>query len=289
MKFTQKQLTEFALKAGVPVVEVVADDKDSDYNEDTALQAVHTAVTPIIKSKLETELATSLEPGIKGKVTGQMYSALARETGLTRAELEKMPIEDAIKHATAHVNSKGDKDTTALRQEITDLIAKHAKDKETALAEKDKEIGAAKQRYTDRDIKAFLADNVVGKAPLLEGADKGFWADQLMAKLQSKYHLTYDEATKAVDLFKKDQNSVPALNAAGTAKINLLDEFKELATPAGVWKKDTRATSPAEAMKKQNTQDSHKPVEAATQRISRRANRITAEQINGKIQEIEES
>lgn len=288
MKFTQDQLKDFAIKAGVPVVEIVADAKDSDYNEDTALQDVHKAITPILKPKIEADLSTSLEPSIKGKVTGQMYSVLARETGLTRSELEKMSVEDAIKHATAHINSKGSADTTALRQEITDLVATHNKNLDALKATHQTELGAAQQRYIDRDIKAYLADNIIGKAPLLEGADKSFWADQLLVRLQSKFHITYDEATKAIQLFKKDQTSVPALNAAGTANINPMDEFKDLATPAGVWKKDMRNNNPGEAMKNAKTEDRSKAGQAV-QQIGRRGTRITADQVKEKIKAIEES
>lgn len=288
MKFTQKQLVDFALKAGVPVVEVVADDAASDYSEDTALQDVHKAVTPILKSKIEADLTTSLEPTLTGKITGQMYGLLAKESGLTRAELEKMKIGDAAQHAFTHIQTKLGGDTAALQQEIKDLMKKQTDAIALVEADRDTKVGEANQKYINRDIKAFLADNVVGKAALLETADKGYYAELLFNTLQSKYHLSYDEAKKAVAPFKKDNHAVPALNEAGTSVIDFMKEFEAIAKPAGVWKTDQRTVNPADKMKQAQTDPYKKPEQQTDGPRGRRANRPTSEQVAAKMKEIED-
>jgi len=254
MKFTQVQLIEFAKKAGVPVVEVVADEKDADYNEDTALQDVHKAITPIIKPKIEAEMTSDLETKLKGKHSGEMYSLLARESGLTRAELDKLSIGDAAKLAFTHIATKTGGDTAALQLEIKELVSKHAKALDDARVAAEGQVNEANQKYIRRDINSALAESVIAKAPLLETADKKFYTDMLQKHLEDKYHMTYDEAKKAVNLFKKDNHAVPALNEAGTATIDMLKEFESIAKPAGVWKTDNRQASAAEKMKQAQTQ-----------------------------------
>lgn len=244
MKFTTKQLSEFALRAGVPLVEIVDDEKDSDYNEDVALQSVHAAVLPIIKPAIESELTKSLETSLKGKFSGETYSLLARESGLTRAELEKLPVPEAAKLAFTHLSTKLGSDSEKWKKEMDNMLLTHTK----AIEEKDKEhnskLSAAEKRYIDRDVKAFLLDNVVSKSPLSTTADKAYYAELLHAHLEQKYHVSYNDVKKSVELFMKDNIQMPALNEAKTAAINPLDEFKPLATRAGVWQTDTRHMPP---------------------------------------------
>ena len=287
MKFTQKQLVDFALKAGVPVVEVVADDAASDYNEDTALKDVHKAVTPIIRPSIEAELTTALEPTLTGKITGQMYSLLAKESGLTRAELEKMKIGDAAQHAFTHIQTKLGGDTAALQKEITEMARKHTEAIEKLTKDKDSEISVANQRYTDIGMKDYLNTNIVSKAPLLDTADKNYYTEQLLNVLKTKYHLTYDEAKKAVNTFKKDNPAMPALNESGTAVIDIAKEFEAIAKPAGVWKTDQRQVNPADQMKTQKLDEYGKPALQAEGPRGRRANRPTPEQVAAKMKEIE--
>lgn len=297
MKFTQKQLIEFAQKAGVPVVEVVADDyftrtgrtpEADDYNLDGALQEVHKAITPILQPTIEAALMNSVDSKVKGKYTGEMYTLLAKESGLTRAELAALPVNEAAKMAFTHITSKLGGDTTALQQEIKDLMKKQTDAIAAIEVDRDNKVNEANQKYINRDIKAFLADNIVGKAPLLETADKGYYSELLMNQLQNKYHLSYDEVKKAVSPFKKDNHAVPALNEAGTSVIDFMKEFEAIAKPAGVWKTDQRSVNPADKMRQQQTDQYKKPEQQVEGPRSRRSSRPTPEQVTAKMKEIEE-
>lgn len=244
MKLTQQQLIDLAIKAGVPHVEIVADEKESDFNEDTALQSIHAAILPLIKPGIENELKGAMETSAKAKTRGELLSLLARQTGITRAELEKLGTPEAVEFAFKSVSDKLGGDATKWQQEIQTLMDTHNQSITKIKTEEGAKLTAATQRYIDRDINAYLQDNVVAKSPLLPTADKGYWAEQLRSHLQSKYHLSYDDSKRAVSTFKKDNPEIPALNEAGTGTINLQDEFKAIASRAGVWTTDTRNVKP---------------------------------------------
>lgn len=285
MKVTQDQLIDLAVKAGVPVVEVVADSKDSDYDETTALQAIQAATKELIKPAIESELRTSLETQLKGKFSGETYSLLARESGMTRAELEKLPISEAAKLAFKHLGDKLGGDASTWKKELEDLVETHNKTLTAKETEWNGKISAATQRYVDRDINSYLAENIVGKAPLLATADKAFWAEQLRSHLQSKYHLSYDDAKKAVSTFKKDNIEIPALNEAGTATINLMDEFKGLATKAGVWTTDKRNEKPDPNRTTTTTQTQARPQVNTSNRGKKVSTEAMSEYLATKLEE----
>lgn len=290
MKFTTQQLTEFALEMGVPAVEIVADAKDSDYNKDTATAAVHASRMEILKPQIEQDLTKTLDAQLKGKHSGEMYSILAQLSGMKRAELEaivgpdgKQSVKEAAKKAFDAVVAKSGQSAEDTKKQIDELLATHNMAIETLTKTKDGEIATAKQRYTERDIDAYLLDNVVAKASLLPNADKNFYVQQLRQDLQKDFHVSYDEAKKIVELFKKDNPQIPALNEAGTAKISIADRFTGLATKSGALVKDMRHIKPDG---QQGEKTAPKPAEQYN-RPGQRGKRLTADQITKTLTELE--
>jgi hypothetical protein len=283
MKFTKNQLIQFAQSLGVPHVEVVDNDSDADYKQDDAIALVHANQKDILRPQLEAELKPALEEAAKGKHTGEMYSVLARATGMSRSDLEKIVDEGtgkkdinlAAKHAVEQIKSTYGKDTAGLQQQIETLIAQHNKNVEELTKTKDAEINTAKQRYIDRDILNYLHDELVSKTPMPPTADKMFWSNELKRQLQDIYHVTYDEAKKTVDLFDKTNTNVPALNAAGNAKVLPAEIWRDISTRAGIVQQDMRQQRPDPNAGQSRQQQANQP----TQTFGTRGKRLTAEKI----------
>ena len=274
MKFTAKQLIEFAGKAGVPLVEIVEDESLSDYDENTALLSVQTAAKDLLKPAIESELKGSLELAAKAKSRGEILSLLARESGIARAELDKLATPEATALVFKTMSEKLGGDAATWKGELDKLVETHNNSLSTKEKEWNEKLTAATQRYVDRDIDSYLSENIVGKAPLRETADKAYYAELLRTHLQNKYHLSYDDAKKAVSTFKKDNPEIPALNEAGTATINLMDEFKGIATRAGVWETDTRNIRPNGNVRQNNQQQQQQQQPQAPQTTKGRRGKV---------------
>lgn len=249
MKFTQDQLIEAVKAVGVPVVEVV--EADGDYTADAFLTAVDTAREPIIKTKLVPDLEAEAFRKISGKLGDLLGVSLAKATGIPRSKFQDFETdEEKVKFALDSFKETYSKDTEGLRAELDTLVKKHNEALEKVKSENEAALKIANDKYIDRDIQSYLATSLKD-APLPDGADRNILGSDFKRHLQDKYNLTYDEATKAVQLFKKDNPAAPAMNAAGTGFVNLLDEAKDFFTPRGQWQTDMRRKNPGDAMQGQ--------------------------------------
>ncbi len=247
MKFTQAQLIEAVKAVGVPVVEVV--EEGSDYTADSFLTAVDTAREPVVKQKVLPDMEAEALRKISGLVGDKLVAALSKATGKPRSEFKDIATdEEKIKFALDSFQEKYGKDTEGLREELATAVSKHNETLEKTKADHEVALKASNDKYIARDIQSYIAGTVLKDAPFPDGVDRNILAADLMRHLQEKYNLNYDEATKAVQLFKKDNPAAPAMNATGTNFVNPLDEAKEFFTPRGQWQTDMRRKNPGDAM-----------------------------------------
>jgi hypothetical protein len=240
MKLTQSQVVELLKHAGLADVEVVADEAAADYNQDDALKAIDNERSKILKPRIEQELSESVKSSEIGKMSGIINSALAKASGLKRADIEKLEkFEERIEAAFNHKSSQLEGDQKAIDNRIKELVDKHNADLEALKNDYDGQLTEAKNQYIDRDITSYIGDKLKD-APILDTADRSIAAQDFKRHLQEKYHLTYDEAEKAVRFYQKDNPQMPALNASGTAAIDVLGEAKTYFEPRGLWQKDMR-------------------------------------------------
>ena len=235
---------------GAPVADIVADEKDADqdYSQDEALKAVDESRTAIIEPKLTEALTEKISVAVAGKSAGTVRTILARLTGIKRAEFEGLNSEEEmIQKALEHYSANSSKSTEELRKQLTDVSAAHTKALEDKEQEWGKKVKDAQDKYIERDIDAALAEEVK-KIPR-SGGDPSRQAQLLKTALREKYHLHYDEEKKAVQLRRKDNPDVPALNEAGTLPIGVSDSAKTFLTDMGLVVKDTRHEDPNETLK----------------------------------------
>lgn len=266
IKITLDQLKEIVQKAGVAPVEVVDEkDADKDFSLDTFLSQIDvsrgTILKPIYKSELETEIASQ----ITGAKTGSLVTALCREFGIERKELEAITkikdfkTSDLLAKAKELASEKYSKDTEGLRTEMTEMSNSHQSALDTQKVDYEKKLTDAHQKYIDRDIEATLIDSLKD-APLPEKANRLLLAKQLKGHLNEIAHVHYDENTKTISLRNKENHELPLLTSAKT-EIKLAEKAKDFLTDIGVWQNDTRSVNPQDAMK-----DRTKPLPAQQNR-----------------------
>lgn len=250
MKLTQKQLLDLASALGLEGVEVVENETDSDFDNNAALSAIDGSrrkiLEPLIKSELEGELKASIE----GKHNGAIRAMLARASGLSHSQLKKLEsssLEDAIKAAFDHSKSSLEGDQQATAQKIEEMLNAH----NDALTAKETEWKGKYDELNNKYISRDMLDVFMGKlkdAPLPEKLDRNIAAKDFMNHLREKYHLSYDEAKRTVDLMDKTNPSMPALNEAKNAQIDIMAEAKSFFEPRAAWVTDMRGKNPADAM-----------------------------------------
>lgn len=255
MKLTQKQLLDLLSAIGLAGVELVEDEAQSEFDNDTALAAIdgnrRSVLEPQIKQALEGELKTSTE----GRVLGGIRAMLARNTGVPHSKLKEFPedkMEDLIKFAINHKigTLEGDKEQTAA--EFEKMVATHNEAMEKTRQEYEAKLTESNEKYVRRDKLDFVKTKLKD-APLPEKLDRDVAASDFMGYLQDKYHLSYDEAKKSVAFMDKNNPQVPAFNEAKNAHIDIMSEAKAFFEPRALWVTDMRDKNPAEAMQNRGT------------------------------------
>lgn len=248
MKLTQSELTAFLQGIGITTVEIVDKEEESEFDKDELLTAVDDNRKQILKPLIESEVKERLISEAKGTAGGSLRSELARSTGMKRADLERIEKDaDAIKAAIDYKMGLIEGDKAETDKKVNEILEAHRLEKESLINDYDAKLQSANQKYIDRDINEFVAAQLKD-APIPKNADRNVLAKDFVKHLQDKYHLNYDEATKAAELYLKDKPDMPAMNAAKNAKISILDEAKEFLTPRGLWEKDMSGRSPEEEM-----------------------------------------
>lgn len=245
MKFTLKEAIEALKKLGVEAAEAVDNEGDSTYNETELLTAVDASRGAIITPKIKAALTEEIGRATAGKVGTMLERDLVRGLGVDKKLfVDGMKDEEKIKVAVDAYLAASSKGTEELQGEITRITKDFDTKKTEMQAEFDRQLAAEKKRFTDRDMLGYYQGKLT-KAPMLEGADKGYWAEIVQKHMDENYHVVYDEATKTPKYFQKDKHDLPAYANAEQNKLLEDDEvIKNILTKAGVYQTDGRNRNP---------------------------------------------
>jgi len=242
MKITANKALEILKDLGVKDVELVDDDAQVDYDQDTVLLAVDEVRTPIIRQKIEADLRKTIETTIAGKQGDKLRRSLRDKFGIALADLKDLDDEAAIAKAIDLYSGTLSKDTESLRE----VISKQAQEKADAIAtltaEKEKEVGAWKNKYADRHVLDHITEQLKD-APLNPKADKAAVAKMLKGALEADLVFDFDEDKNTVVVLDRATRA-PKLNSAGTAPFSIKDSAESVLSPFGIWEKDTRSQPP---------------------------------------------
>lgn len=252
MKLTAKQAQELLKHAGLQDVELVEDEKESEYERDGALQAIDNARGEYIKPKIEETLKTEIESRIAGKVGGALERALIRKTGIDAAAFKGITKDDdKIDLAVQHLMSNQDKDKQDVQLELQKIADKHQQEKETIQKEWEGKYGELNEKYVSRDIKEYFRGFLKDK-PVL--GDRDVAAEDLYRFTKDDYIQKYNEEKKVVELYSRANPAMPAMNSAGTLPLDLAEYAKEKFKPRNMWADDTRHIKPTDAMRQEQQQ-----------------------------------
>lgn len=257
MKATQEQLITLLKTAGLPDVEVVESEADSDFSLDNGLKAIDDTRGKIMRPTIEEELKTELTKSIDGRRGGELRNYLIKTTGISRAQIEKIDKDqDAIKAAYDFVTANLQGDAMETKKKIDELIAAHNSEKEALANQHTEALNAERNIRIERDALDYIEANVLKDIPFPEGADRKVLARDYYNHLKGEFHTVYDETGKALNLFDKTKPTFPAMK--GNVPISLTDNSKEFFSVRGLVKKDMRDINPLEKLK-QLTTDPYKP------------------------------
>jgi hypothetical protein len=247
-KLTQAQLIALVSGLGLAGVEVVENEADSDFDQDAALSLVDGNRRKILEPQIKGELEEGMRKEIEGRVNGSWRSALNRATGITHSKIKDIEsIDDMLKVAIGHKVSAIEGNTEETTKKFEELVKAHNDALEAKDKEWDTKYSELNGKYVKRDMLGVLRTHLK-EAPLPESLDRDIASEDFLNHLQNKYHLSYDEAAKAVSLMDKTNPAIPALNEAKNAQIDILSEAKSYFEPRSLWVKDMRGKNPADAM-----------------------------------------
>jgi len=260
IKLTQEQALDLLAKAGVPHVEIVEKDEESDYattakatepvTSDTLLVAIDTNREAIIAPKILHAKTGELQASITGKINGSLRSQISQLYGIPAADIKDMTSTEAMKAGKEFYDKTFGVDKEALIKERDTLMQSHATDKASALKEKDTEIDGWKQKYTEKEIIGKLvADHNEAKG-LPPNANKAALAKQFKSYLDGKAIVKYNEEKDEVELYEKGKPDVRLY--ASDSKVSYAkpsDFLKPYYSDLGIWNEDNRNINPADAMK----------------------------------------
>lgn len=239
MKLTAQQAIQFLSSLGVSGAELVENETESDFNRESALSEIDNNRMPVLKSKYEAEWTPEFEKKIGGKIGGALERVLIRETGINQKSFtDGMSDSDKIKLAVQHLVSQSEqtqgewqKQMSEMQQKQQDLIDAH----EASLKEVE---NTWRSKFNQKEINAQYR-SALDKAPISQRADKEALTADFAAYMANKYHLSYNEALKAVEYFQKDNPAIPAQSQSASGKIDLNTEMEQYFKPRGLWEVST--------------------------------------------------
>ena len=243
MKITANKALEILKDLGVKDVELVDDDAQVDYDQDTVLLAVDEVRTPIIRQKIEADLRKTIETTIAGKQGDKLRRSLRDKFGIALADLKDLDDEAAIAKAIDLYSGTLSKDTESLREVINKQAQEKADTIAALTAEKDKEVGAWREKYSERHILDHFVEQLKD-APINPKADKTAVAKMLKdAYAQQGIVFDYDEATNKIVPLDKELRTIK-LNAAGATQFSVKEGAEAVLSMYGLWEKDMRSQPP---------------------------------------------
>lgn len=263
-KYTMPQVISLLEAVGVTHVEVVDDEKDSDFNMDTALTAVDTTREAIIGPRLVAAKEAEILSGVSGKVNGSIRAEVARLTGVATKELDGLDTKEIVKKGLEHYAVTLGKGKEELRAELENMMSTHNTATETLKAEYEGKLSAGEKKYQTREIVDALTEIHTAAKGLPKDANRRALAESFYTLLSNQYNIKYDEAKKEVVLYDKTNPDIRAYtneqkNTFMTPADCMVSTYKN----QGLWSEDNRGVDPAKEMRDKETQgyvrDTNKP------------------------------
>lgn len=243
MKVTQQQALELLKTVGIKDVELVEDEKDSQYNSDAAIQLIDASRESIIKAKFDADQVTEANKAATGRALGTLKAALKRWSGAEEKMFTKdMTPDQMIETALAHYTNTIDQDKGEAQKQLDEILARHQQEKTQLEDAYKSQLSEANSKLTRRDIMEYIGQQMKD-APLRKGYDKNIAVEDAYNHLSSLYDLQWDEANKKVNLIDK-KTKISALNEAGTLAVTPMDKIKPYFESRGAWATDMRDADP---------------------------------------------
>jgi hypothetical protein len=234
-KLTTKQLTDLVSKLTNQSVELVENDTDSDYNEDTLLSAVDGTRTPIIRQLLKTEIHGEASR----KVNDAYRKSISSKFGVPLADLNGLESDAILEKAIEHYRLNTT-DTEKSQQKKIDEILKAHSDEVTRITsdweKKHNEVTGQLTRKSLVDVLAKAHKNATG-LPVDMNKDKA--AEAFLSELERKGVLKLNEDGSDIEIYDRNDPSTRLLNSSKTANITVNDFLKGHYTELGLWKDNT--------------------------------------------------
>jgi hypothetical protein len=251
-KWTIEQLTGLLAVAGVPHVEITDDEAESDFDADAALQSIDSVRSQIIAPKLLAEKTGELHKQLAGRINGSLRSQLSQKTGIVARELEGLDSKEMIEKAFGHFLSIAAKDTEELIQERDQLLKDQASREQQLNADWQQKLQQANDRYIAREITEALHKDHREARGLPKDANRLAMAEMFKDVLAKQYLMRYDEETKQVLLYdKQDPEQRVYTNDTKTSYLKPADVMTAHYKKLNLWNEDNRGINPQEAMTQQ--------------------------------------
>lgn len=240
-KAQQDELLQTILGEPVEVV-----DANDSYDINDYLSKVDANRKPYIRATTQEEDKEAGRIEATGRMTGAQRSLLKRLTGYD-GKHDKW--EEFVEKALEHAKTMSGASKEEYLKQIQDMADAKDREKEEALKEWENKYNTIQKKYLDRDATESL--RMMLKDMTLEG-DKGVHASDLYRALNDAYTVQYDETSKEIKLFNKENPSLPATNSKNTQLVSIADYAKDYFTTRGALKTDTRGKNPMDEMNKRH-------------------------------------
>lgn len=246
-KISLEQASEL-LKQYVDVEVVESDKADKDVDIESIKETLTTSIVDNARGDIEAELRDTVHQSITGKVAGSTSSALAREFGMKKKDLEGLSVEAAAKKVKDYIDAQKASDGGSWQEEREALIREHEEEMEKLNTTHTAAIGEWQNKFSERDIQA-AASALTAKLPRKKG-DLNEHSDILLYKVRQKYDVRYNEKTKSLDLYEKGTENIAKENGKA---VKAEDYARSVFDAVGIIETDTRNIKPADVKEGKET------------------------------------
>lgn len=246
-KLTLAQLTAFLTTLGLKDVQLVENEADADFNNDTALQSIDAARKPIISQIVKGELKNDVHKEVAGTVNRALKKQLAEITGIDKTAIEELESQEALKTALEHYKTtmSGEKDAQA---KIDEILATHKTERETLEQNWNTKYAELEGKYTKKEILAHIvkahkdAKGLPAKANIEQLAELFYEANK------GKVVMKVNESGE-LELYDPKAPDTRMLNTGRTANVSISDLIQPHYEGLGLWATDTRDVNALTAAK----------------------------------------
>jgi hypothetical protein len=234
-KLTNKQLTDLLSKLTNQSVELVENDEDSDYNEDTLLSAVDGTRTPIIRQLLKTEIHGEASR----KVNDAYRKSISAKFGVPLSELNGLESDAVLEKGLEYYkNNTTDSDKTQ-QKKIDEILKAHSDEVARINGDWEKKHNEVTGQLTRKSLIDVLAKAHKNATGLPVDMNKEKAAEAFLSELERKGMLKLSQDGSDIEIYDRNDPSTRLLNSSKTANITVNDFLKGHYTELGLWKDNT--------------------------------------------------